>query len=104
MGTRFRMIVNEVDTVDPPRDMPNLPVAKALWEPRPNLEVAGAAWIHAGGAHHSVYTQGITLEQLTDFAELAGIELLVIGAGTDIRSFKQELRHNAVYYHLNQGI
>ena len=104
MGTRFRMIVNEVDTVDPPRDMPNLPVAKALWEPRPNLEVAGAAWIHAGGAHHSVYTQGITLDQLTDFAELAGIELLVIGAGTDIRSFKQELRHNAVYYHLNQGV
>jgi L-arabinose isomerase len=104
MGTRFRMIVNEVDTVEPPRDMPNLPVAKALWEPRPNLEVAGAAWIHAGGAHHSVYTQGITLDQLTDFAEMAGVELLVIGAGTDIRSFKQELRHNAVYYHLNRGV
>jgi len=104
MGTRFRIIVNEVDTVEPPEDMPNLPVAKALWEPRPNLEVAGAAWIHAGGAHHSVYTQGITLDQLTDFAEIAGVELIVIGAGTDIRSFKNELRHNAVYYHLNQGM
>lgn len=104
MGTRFRMIVNEVDTVTPPRDMPNLPVAKALWEPRPNLEVAGAAWIHAGGAHHSVYTQGVTLDQVSDFAELAGVELLVIGADTDIRSFKQQLRHNAVYYHLARGV
>jgi L-arabinose isomerase len=104
MGTRFRMIVNEVDTINPPADMPNLPVAKALWEPRPNLEVAGAAWIHAGGAHHSVYTQGITVEQVADFAEMAGIEMLVIGADTDIRSFKQELRSNAVYYHLSKGI
>jgi len=104
MGTRFRMIVNEVDTVAPPEDMPNLPVAKALWEPRPNLEVAGAAWIHAGGAHHSVYTQGITLDQITDFAEIAGVELVVIGADTTIRDFKQELRHNSVYYHLNQGV
>lgn len=104
MGTRFRILVNEVDTVTPPQDMPNLPVAKALWEPRPNLEVAAAAWIHAGGAHHSVYTQGISLDQLTDFAEMAGVELVVIGADTNIRSFKQELRHNAVYYHLNQGV
>ena len=104
MGSRFRIIVNEVDTVAPPEDMPNLPVAKALWEPRPSLEIAGAAWIHAGGAHHSVYTQGITLEQMTDFAEIAGVELVVIGADTSLRELKQELRHNAVYYHLNRGI
>jgi len=104
MGTRFRMIVNEVDTVTPPEDMPNLPVAKALWEPRPNLEVAGAAWIHAGGAHHSVYTQGVTLDLVADFAEMAGVEMVVIGTDTEIRSFKQELRSNAVYYHLNKGI
>jgi L-arabinose isomerase len=98
MGNRFRMIVNEVDTVAPPEDMPNLPVAKALWEPRPNLEVAGAAWIHAGGAHHSVYTQGVTLDMVADFAEIAGIELVVIGADTQLRPFKNELRQNAVYY------
>ena len=104
MGTRFRMIVNEVDTVEPPQDMPRLPVAKTLWEPRPNLEVAGAAWIHAGGAHHSVYTQGVTLDMVMDFAEIAGVETVVIGAETDLRSFKQELRNNAVYYHLSQGI
>jgi len=104
MGTRFRMIVNEVDTVEAPEDMPNLPVAKALWEPRPNLEVAGAAWIHAGGAHHSVYTQGVTLDMVADFAEMAGIEMVVIGADTELRSFKQELRNNAVYYHLENGV
>ena len=104
MGTRFRMIVNEVDTVEAPEDMPNLPVAKALWEPRPNLEVAGAAWIHAGGAHHSVYTQGVTLDMVENFAEMAGIELVVIGADTELRSFKQELRNNAAYYHLKGAI
>jgi L-arabinose isomerase len=89
LGTRFRMIVNELDTVKPPQEMPNLPVAKVLWEPRPNLEIAGAAGIHAGGAHHSAYTQGVTLDQLSDFAEMCGVELVVIGADTDIRSLKQ---------------
>jgi L-arabinose isomerase len=103
LGDRFRIIVNELDTVKPPQDMPNLPVAKALWIPRPNLEVAGAAWIHAGGAHHSVYTQGITLEALSDYAEMCGVELVVIGADTDIRSFKRELRQNAAYYRLYPG-
>ena len=104
MGTRFRIIVNEVDTVEAPADMPNLPVAKALWEPRPNLEVAGAAWIHAGGAHHSVYTQGVTLDMVSDFADIAGVELVVIGADTDLRGFKQELRNNAAYWHLANGV
>lgn len=104
MGTRFRIIANEVDTVKPPQDLPNLPVAKALWEPRPSLEVAAAAWIHAGGAHHSVYTQGINLDQLNDFAEMAGVEMVVIGADTNVNEFKKELRFNAVYYHLSHGI
>jgi L-arabinose isomerase len=98
LGDRFRIIANELDTVKPPKDMPNLPVAKVLWEPRPNLEISGAAWIHAGGAHHSVYTQGITLDQLADYAEICGVELVVIDADTDIRSFKQMLRNNEVYY------
>lgn len=104
MGTRFRIIANEVDTVTPPQDLPNLPVAKALWEPRPSLEVAAAAWIHAGGAHHSVYTQGITLDQLNDFSEMANVEMVVIGADTNVTEFKKELRFNAVFYHLNQGV
>jgi L-arabinose isomerase len=103
LGNRFRIIVNELDTVTPPQDMPNLPVAKVVWEPRPNLEVAGAAWIHAGGAHHSVYTQGVTLDQVTDFAEMCGVELVVIDADTDVRRFKQGLRRNDAYYQLRRG-
>jgi len=103
LGNRFRLVVNAVDTIEPPAEMPNLPVAKALWRPQPDLGVAAAAWIHAGAAHHSVYTQGITLAQLTDLSEMLDVELLKIDASTDIDSFKKELRHNAVYYHLNRG-
>lgn len=104
LGTRFRIVVNELDTVAPPADLPKLPVASALWEPRPNLGIAGAAWIHAGGAHHSVYSQGVTTEQIIDFAEMAGVEAVVIDADTKVRTFKDGLRQNAAYYHLKQGV
>ncbi|UZJ44488.1 L-arabinose isomerase [Marinimicrobium sp. C6131] len=104
LGTRFRIVVNELDTVAPPADLPKLPVASALWEPRPNLGIAGAAWIHAGGAHHSVYSQGVTTEQIIDFAEMAGVEAVVIDNDTKVRTFKDELRQNAAYYHLKQGV
>src|ERR1035437_3063236 len=104
MGTRFRMIVNEVDTVTPAQELPNLPVAKALWQPRPNLAVAAASWIHAGGAPHSTYTQGISSQEAVDLAEMAGIEAVVIDADTTVRGLKTELRHNAAYYHLSQGV
>jgi L-arabinose isomerase len=104
LGNRFRMIINEVDTVTPTQELPNLPVAKALWEPRPNLAVAAASWIHAGGAHHSTYTQGISADEAVDLAEIAGIEAVVIGADTSVRGLKTELRHNAAYYHLRDGV
>lgn len=104
LGTRFRIVINELDTVAPPADLPKLPVASALWEPRPNLGIAGAAWIHAGGAHHSVYSQGVTTEQIIDFAEMAGVEAVVIDDDTQVRKFKDELRQNAAYYHLKQGV
>lgn len=104
LGTRFRMIISEVDTVTPQQELPKLPVAKALWEPRPNLQVAAAAWIHAGGAHHSTYTQGITADEALDWADIAGIEALVIGATTTVRGLKTELRHNAAFYHLKDGV
>jgi L-arabinose isomerase len=103
LGSRFRIIVNELDTVAPPREMPNLPVAKVLWRPRPSLEVSAAAWIHAGGAHHSVYTQGVTAGQVEDFAEMCGVETVVIDADTDIRTFKQTLRHNDAFFHLRRS-
>ncbi|WP_297892022.1 L-arabinose isomerase [Shewanella sp.] len=104
LGNRFRIILNELDTVTPPQELPNLPVASALWEPRPNLSIAAAAWIHAGGSHHSAYSQAITTDQIVDFAEMAGAELVIIDADTKIREFKNELRQNSVYYGLARGL
>ncbi|TNY71270.1 L-arabinose isomerase family protein, partial [Vibrio parahaemolyticus] len=100
LGDRFRMIVNVIDTVTPPQSLPHLPVAHALWEPQPNLNIAAAAWIHAGGAHHAVYSQAVTLPMLVDYAEILGIEMVVIDNSTNLRQFKQELRNNGVYYRL----
>ncbi|TOC59046.1 L-arabinose isomerase [Vibrio parahaemolyticus] len=100
LGDRFRMIVNVIDTVTPPQSLPHLPVAHALWEPQPNLNIAAAAWIHAGGAHHAVYSQAVTLPMLADYAEILGIEMVVIDNSTNLRHFKQELRNNGVYYRL----
>ncbi|MDO9593480.1 MAG: L-arabinose isomerase [Lutibacter sp.] len=102
MGNRFRLIVNEVEAVKPMADLPKLPVARVLWDAKPNLEIAATAWILAGGAHHTVYSQSVTTEYMEDFADIAGIELLVIDANTSIRDFKDKLNANEVYYHLFQ--
>ena len=72
MGNRFRMIVNEVDVVAPPQPLPKLPVARALWKPKPDFKTACAAWIYAGGAHHTGFSQAVTAEHMEDFAEMAG--------------------------------
>ncbi len=98
LGHRFRMIVNEVDVVPPDAPLPNLPVARAVWIPKPNLKVAAAAWILAGGAHHTGFSQAITAEHLKDFANMAGIEYLLIDAETKLSEFEKELRWNAMYY------
>ncbi len=92
MGERFRIIVNEVDVIQPEQALPRLPVARAVWVPRPNLKVAAAAWIYAGGAHHTSFSQALTMEHLEDFAEIAGIELIRIDAETCIPGFRQMLR------------
>jgi len=102
MGNRFRLIVNEVEAIDPLADLPKLPVARVLWNPRPSLDVAATAWIYAGGAHHTVYSQALTAEYMEDFADIFGIELLVIDADTKIRDFKDRLRANEAYYHMFQ--
>ena len=104
LGTRFRMVVNEVDVVAPDAPLPKLPVARALWVPRPNLKVAAGAWIHAGGAHHSVFSYSVSAQQLQDFADIAGIECVVIDARTDLSQFRKELRWNAAYWHLAGGV
>jgi len=104
MGGRFRMIVNEVDVVGPEHPLPRLPVARALWAPRPDLPTAAAAWILAGGAHHTGFSMALTSEHMQDFAEMAGIELAVIDAKTELRQFQNELRWNEAYYMLANGL
>ena len=98
MGNRFRMIVNEIDVVPPAEALPHLPVARAVWLPRPNLKIASTAWIYAGAAHHSSYSQALTLEHIADFCEIAGIELLPITAETKINEFRQLLRWEETAY------
>jgi L-arabinose isomerase len=98
MGNRFRIIVNEVDTIAPAKPLPRLPVARALWKPKPNFETAVTAWILAGGAHHTVFSQSVTTECLEDYAEIAGVEYVVIDEKTTITDFKKELRWNDVYF------
>jgi L-arabinose isomerase len=103
MGNRFRLIVNDVDVVKADAPMPKLPVARALWIPKPDLKVGAAAWIYAGGAHHTGFSQALNWEHLADFAEMAGIEFLHINAETSIPAFKNELRWNEVYYAMAKG-
>jgi len=100
MGNRFRMLVNEVDVIPPDAPLPKLPVARAMWIPRPNLKIAAAAWILAGGAHHTGFSQAVTSQHLADFAEMAGLEFLQIDRQADLSEFKKELRWNEVYYQL----
>jgi L-arabinose isomerase len=103
MGNRFRMIVNEVDVVQPEKPLANLPVASAVWIPRPNLKVAANGWILAGGAHHTGFSQSVTTKHLEDFAEIASLEFLVIDNHTDLARLKNELKWNEVYYLLPRG-
>ncbi len=100
MGNRFRMIVNEVDVIEPPQALPKLPVARAVWLPKPNLKIAAAAWIYAGGAHHTGFSQALTMEHLDDFAEIAGIELVRIDADTRLHELRRELAWSDAAYKL----
>jgi L-arabinose isomerase len=98
LGHRFRIVANLVDVVPTDQPLHNLPVARALWIPRPNLKVAAAAWIYAGGAHHTSFSYTVTAQQLRDFAEMTGIEFLLIDEHTCVEDFKEKLRWNDLYY------
>ncbi|HPC36974.1 MAG TPA: L-arabinose isomerase [Candidatus Marinimicrobia bacterium] len=98
LGNRFRMILNEVESVQPDADLPKLPVARVVWMPKPNLKTAAQCWILAGGAHHTGFSQALTAEYLRDFAEIAGIELVEINNDTNVTEFKKELRWNEVVF------
>ena len=94
LGDRFRILVNEVDVVPPDEPLPKLPVARAIWHPRPDLKTAGTAWILAGGPHHTAFSQALTVEHIDDYAEMLGIECLRIDGQTRPSDFKDRLRWN----------
>jgi len=103
MGGRFRLIVNKVNCIKS-KKLPKLPVASALWIPQPSFEIGAGAWILAGGTHHTSFSYDLTVEFLEDYADIAGIEMLVIDENTTIQDFKKELRMNDVYYLLNKAL
>lgn len=98
MGNRFRLLVNEVEAMKPEHPLPNLPVARVLWRPYPDMYTGCAAWILAGGAHHTCYSQNLSAEHLQDFADMANIEVIHIGKNTTLPQFRNELRWNEMYY------
>ena len=98
MGNRFRLLINTVDAVTPAYELPKLPVARALWKPHPDMQTGCAGWIFSGGAHHTCYSQNLSVECLEDFAEMAGIEMILIGKDTRIYDLKNQLRWNELFY------
>lgn len=104
LGARFRIVANVVDVVDAGHELPRLPVARAVWQPRPDLCTAVESWLIAGGAHHTVLSRAVGPEPLADFAEMAGIEFVLIDEETRVSAVQKELRWNAAYYHLVRGL
>ncbi len=98
LGNRFRLLVNEVRAIEPPQPLPNLPGARVLWKPLPDMVTGCAAWIYAGGAHHTCYSQNLTVDHLADFATMAGVELVHIGNDTKLHQLQNELRWSEAYY------
>ena len=103
MGGRFRLVVNEVDCIKP-KPLPKLPVASALWIPRPSFEIGAAAWMMAGGTHHSCFSYDLTPEYWEDYAEIADIEMVRIGADTTLEGIKRDLKINEIYYLLGKAL
>ena len=104
LGDRFRLVLNEIEVVAPPEDLPRLPVARALWDPKPDLRVSAEAWLTAGGPHHTSLSTALTKTHLEDFAEMTGLELIAIGDGTTTTDIKKELRWNQAYHQLARGV
>lgn len=103
MGNRFRMIVNEVEVVEPDQELPRLPVARVVWKPKPDFNTAVSSWIYGGGAHHTVFSQSLNTGYFKDFAEMADLEFLNINENTKLEDFRKEIKWNEVYYKLNNG-
>jgi L-arabinose isomerase len=104
LGDRFRLVLNEVEVVAPDEPLPNLPVARAVWQPKPSLSTSAESWLTAGGPHHTVLTSAVPTETLVDFAHMLHTELLVIDAETTTGRFADHVRWNQAYYRLAQGL
>lgn len=103
MRERFRLVANVVENVHAP-DLPKLPVGRAVWKPAPDFATSATCWLAAGAAHHTVMTTAVGIDVFRDFAEIAGIELVVIDDDTTVRGFQRELRWNQAYHRLAQGL
>jgi L-arabinose isomerase len=104
LGDRFRLVANEVTVVPPDEPLPNLPVARAVWQPAPSLSTSAECWLTAGGPHHTVMTHAVGAETLRDFATMAATELVLIDSSTTPAQFGDRLRWNAAYHRLAAGI
>jgi len=104
MRDRFRLTANVVEVVPPDADLPNLPVARAVWKPEPDLATSAEAWLTAGAGHHTALSTQVGVDVFADFADIARTELLVIDRDTTARAFAREIRWNQAYYRLEQGL
>jgi L-arabinose isomerase len=104
LGDRFRLVANEVDLVPPDEPLPRLPVARAVWRPRPDFHTSAESWLSAGGPHHTVLSTAVGAEELTDLAEMTRTELLLIDGSTTRTAFADRIRWNQAYYRLAQGL
>jgi L-arabinose isomerase len=104
LGDRFRLVLNEIEVVGPDEPLPKLPVARAVWEPKPDLATSAECWIAAGGPHHTVLSSAVGTEEIADLTEMIGTELVIIDGDTTSRSFARELRWNQAYHRLAQGL
>lgn len=104
MGDRFRFVANQINVIDPPQPLPKLPVARAVWEPEPDLETSAEAWLTAGGPHHTVLSSALSIDELIDFTDIMTTELLLIDRDTNVRQFQRELRWNQAYYRLARAL
>jgi L-arabinose isomerase len=104
LGDRFRLVANEVDLVPPDEPLPRLPVARAVWRPRPDFHTSAESWLSAGGPHHTVLSTAVGAEELTDLAEMTRTELLLIDGSTTRAGFADRIRWNQAYYRLAQGL
>ncbi|HEX4791127.1 MAG TPA: L-arabinose isomerase [Actinospica sp.] len=104
LGDRLRLVANEIDVVAPPEPLPKLPVARAVWRPRPDWRTSVESWLTAGAPHHTVLTSAVGIEVVNDLAEQLGVELLTIDASSTVRRFTQELRWNQAYHRLARGL